>query len=93
MSSASITLSVDGMHCGSCVARVRDVLAGLPDIEDVSVNLASESATLRTQKAPNAKALNAALAERGFALRHDSYSLAIENMTCGSCAAHVARVL
>ena len=93
MTAASITLSVDGMHCGSCVARVRETLAQLPDIEDVNVNLANESATLRARAVPDAKAMDEALSAGGFRLRQDSFTLAIGNMTCGACAARVSRAL
>ncbi|MEX0279761.1 MAG: copper-translocating P-type ATPase [Arenibacterium sp.] len=91
MSSPLITLSVDGMHCGGCVARVGDALRGVSGVEDVSVNLANESATLRARETLDAGTLDIALKSRGFGLRGDTYSIAIENMTCGGCAARVAQ--
>ena len=40
-------LSIAGMTCASCVARVERVLARVPGVEGASVNLADESATIR----------------------------------------------
>ena len=38
------TLSISGMHCGSCVGRVDQALRGIPGAHDVSVNLTTERA-------------------------------------------------
>lgn len=36
-----ITLNVRGMHCGSCVARIRRALSGIAGVETATVDLAS----------------------------------------------------
>jgi len=41
---STLDLSVGGMTCASCVARVERALRGVPGVQDVSVNLATESA-------------------------------------------------
>ncbi len=41
-----VTLIVDGMSCGSCVGRIEKVLSGLPGVERVAVNLATETAVV-----------------------------------------------
>jgi Cu+-exporting ATPase len=41
-----VTLNVDGMSCGSCVGRIEKVLSGLPGVERVAVNLATETAVV-----------------------------------------------
>jgi len=43
---SSITFSIDSMTCASCVGRVDKALGGVPGVLDVSVNLASETATI-----------------------------------------------
>jgi len=42
-----IDLKVEGMTCASCVARVEKALKKVPGVEEASVNLATETATLR----------------------------------------------
>jgi len=42
----SVRLNVTSMTCASCVGRVDKVLAALPGVMDVNVNLASETATV-----------------------------------------------
>ena len=44
---AKKTLNVTGMTCASCVANVESALAKVPGVSEVSVNLASEKATLQ----------------------------------------------
>ena len=41
---ATLDLSVGGMTCASCVMRVERALKSVPGVQDVSVNLATESA-------------------------------------------------
>ena len=42
----SLQLTVEGMSCASCVGRVERVLAAQPGVEQASVNLATERATI-----------------------------------------------
>jgi Cu+-exporting ATPase len=42
--SNTIRLSIDGMHCGSCVAKVEAALAEVPGVQNATVNLAERSA-------------------------------------------------
>jgi Cu+-exporting ATPase len=44
---ASVELSVTGMSCASCVARVEKALRALPEVESASVNLLTERASVR----------------------------------------------
>jgi Cu+-exporting ATPase len=43
---AQHTLPVRGMHCAACVGKVERALAGVPGVETVAVNLATERATV-----------------------------------------------
>lgn len=47
VNSELVTLDVEGMTCASCVFRVEKALKQLPDVEAVSVNLATEKANIR----------------------------------------------
>jgi Cu+-exporting ATPase len=61
---ATLALRVEGMTCASCVARVEKALRKVPGVEDASVNLATETATV-TASAPVADAAIAALRKAG----------------------------
>jgi len=47
VSVAPLDLSVGGMTCASCVARVEKALLAIPGVTDASVNLATETARIR----------------------------------------------
>ncbi len=42
-----LTLSIQGMHCASCVATIEKALSAVPGVEDASVNLATARAEVR----------------------------------------------
>ena len=46
-SEGAITLSIEGMHCASCVARLENGLKKTEGVVDVSVNFASETASVQ----------------------------------------------
>ncbi len=69
---STMTVGVEGMSCASCVGRVEKALAPLPGVLGVSVNLASETATVTLAAGPDAAdraALAAALKRAGYSLR------------------------
>jgi Cu+-exporting ATPase len=55
----SLELSVSGMTCASCVARVEKALAKVPGVESASVNLATETASVRADRDVMEAALSA----------------------------------
>ncbi len=61
-----IELSIAGMTCASCVARVEKVLARVPGVLTASVNLASERARLRVARGVPLTALLQAVARAGY---------------------------
>ena len=61
----TIELSVEGMTCASCVARVEKSIAKLPGVSTVSVNLANETAQVKGG-AINAAELVRAVEKTGF---------------------------
>lgn len=58
MSELSCDIGIGGMTCASCVARVERAIAKLPEVEAVSVNLATESARV-TWKSTDASPVSA----------------------------------
>ncbi|MEN5060756.1 heavy metal translocating P-type ATPase [Luteimonas sp. TWI1416] len=64
---ATLTLTIEGMTCASCVGRVEKALAAVPGIESAAVNLATERATVRGTAA--IEALIAAVDRVGYTAR------------------------
>src|SRR5688572_27370214 len=58
---------VEGMTCASCVARVERSLAAVPGVSEVSVNLATEAATVHADMSVPIDALRAAVEKAGYA--------------------------
>ncbi len=64
----TLTLSIEGMTCASCVARVEKALKAVPGVESAEVNLATERATVHAANATGAAAtaLIAAVVRAGY---------------------------
>ena len=76
----SITLGIEGMHCASCVGRVERALSAVPGVQQASVNLATERASVQAATPLDAAALVQAVTAIGFAA----------NTIADSSAAHAA---
>ncbi len=62
-----ITLTLGGMHCAACVARVERALSAAPGVELALVNLATRQAKVRyNPAATNLEALTAVVQEAGY---------------------------
>ena len=88
-------LHIRGMTCASCANRVEKALANIPQLQNASVNLASEQAHIEI--APHAQPAEA-LAQAVQSVRKTGYEvvltqtdLAIAGMTCASCAGRVEK--
>jgi P-type Cu+ transporter len=67
MPTETLRLSVQGMTCASCVARIEAALAAVPGVLEVNVNLASESAAVRAVAGiTGARELLAAVESAGY---------------------------
>jgi copper-transporting P-type ATPase V len=62
----SLDLSVQGMTCGSCAARVQRVLARQAGVADAEVNFATGRARVRTDRPTDVAALQAAVERIGY---------------------------
>lgn len=65
MSKQNIRLAITGMSCASCAGRVDKALAAVDGVEEVSVNLASDSAEVKGE-ALQVDSLIAAVEESGY---------------------------
>ena len=70
MSSSAIpvtqSLKIEGMSCASCVGRVERVLAAVPGVDKVSVNLATESARVESAQPVAFDLLRQAIDKAGY---------------------------
>jgi Cu+-exporting ATPase len=64
-----VELSIQGMHCASCVQKVERELAAEPGVVSASVNLATETARVRLVPAAEVADLTAAVERAGFQAR------------------------
>lgn len=90
----SLDLGIGGMTCASCAARVERAIRAVPGVRDVAVNLATERAHVdfaAGQADPAAVA--SAIGEAGYEVAEQTVDLAIEGMTCASCARRVETAL
>ena len=95
-----LSLAIKGMSCASCTGRVEKALRAVPGVAGVSVNLATERATVQLEKAPGnaqstvlAAALVAAIDKAGYAIDQQETTLDIGGMSCASCVGRVEKVL
>jgi heavy metal translocating P-type ATPase len=91
--SATVTFSVEGMTCASCVGRVERALRAAPGVTAAEVNLATETARISTDGAADPQALAQVLDAAGYPARLASLQLQVADMTCASCVARVERAL
>ena len=92
---------VEGMTCGSCVARVEKALAATPGVKESSVNFATEQASVKAGREVTLDMLKAAVKKAGYAvgdtagaaLGEASVRLKIGDMTCASCVSRVEKAL
>jgi len=91
------TLKIEGMHCASCVSAVEKSLNKVEGVEDASVNLASETASVSfNEKNVKDKDLKEAVESAGYSIGEqepESRTLKIEGMHCASCVSSVENFL
>ncbi len=89
-----VTLPVAGMTCASCVSHVEEALRKVAGVSEVSVNLATEKATVQYDPSVAGVAdLVRAVGSTGYEVRRARIVLSIGDMTCASCVSHVEDAL
>lgn len=84
---------IRGMSCASCVARVEKALRQLTGVIDVSVNLATEEASLKTTPEVQVAELAAAVRNAGYEVATQTIEFQIDGMSCASCVGRVEKAL
>ncbi len=86
-------LGITGMSCASCAGRVEKAIARVPGVHSASVNLATESATVRHDGRPSTAELVAAVEAAGYGVTREEHTLPIAGMSCASCVARIEKAL
>ncbi len=89
----AIRLQVSGMTCASCVTRVEKSLQAVPGVQEATVNLATEVASVQVDPGVDANVLAAAVRKAGYDVATHEVALDVEGMTCASCVARVEKAL
>ncbi len=94
MAEHKMAMPVRGMTCASCVAHVEKALKNVEGVGEVSVNLATEKASLdfRTDAVKTRDLVNA-VKDTGYEIPTETMVLPIGGMTCAACVNHVEQAL
>ncbi len=94
MASKQISLPVTGMTCAMCVKNVERSLKRADGVADVTVNLATEKATVDYDACKlKVGDLVSQIEKSGYGVARASIDLPITGMTCAMCQKNVARAL
>ena len=101
MNQATGNFPVKGMHCAACSSRIEKVVGAMEGVEEVSVNLATETMELRwDQELVKITEIADRIRGLGFELvveetRRDAVTLdlALTGMACASCSSRIERVV
>ncbi|WP_068825511.1 heavy metal translocating P-type ATPase [Pseudomonas sp. BMS12] len=85
-------IPIRGMTCASCAGRVERALRQVPEVQQSSVNLASEQARV-TAPRERLDELLAAVDHAGYSVPLQRLELSISGMTCASCVGRIERAL
>mgnify|MGYP000858922393 CR=1 FL=1 len=91
---ARVDLPVRGMTCSACATRLEKALGLVAGVESATVNFAVERADVSYDPDRLAVAAIAdAIVKAGFEVPAESFSFAIEGMTCSACSTRVEKAL
>jgi Cu+-exporting ATPase len=88
-----VRLSIKGMTCASCVARVERALKRAEGVEEARVNLTTEEAFLRLKEGVDLKEVLKRVAEAGYEPVVARAEIPVKGMTCAACVARVERAI
>ena len=85
----TVKLPVTGMSCASCVAHVEDAIATVTGVENASVNLATEIATVSVTASSDLPAIAEALDLASYPLQQSVERIDVQGMSCASCVSSI----
>ncbi len=89
-----LALPITGMTCAGCASHVEKALSAIPGVAEVSVNLATERASVHfASGSVSVEQLVAAVRDAGYDVALETVTLRIGGMTCASCVSSVESAL
>jgi len=91
-------LTVTGMTCASCSARIEKVVGRVPGVSHASVNLATERLSVEFDEAlASTEAIRKAVEGAGYGIAERQAGrrvvFPVDGMTCASCSARIEKVV
>src|SRR5215471_15076036 len=92
------TLSIGGMTCAACSARVEKAIRKLEGVENAAVNIATEKAVVTyNAETLTVSAIKEAVEKAGYEVREKSkgstVTIPIGGMTCAACSTRVEKAI
>ena len=84
-----LELPISGMTCASCSSRLQRALGAVDGVEDASVNLVTERASVSLLDGRSAGPVVEAVRDAGFDVPPQTARLSVEGMTCATCSGRV----
>ena len=90
-----IKLKIIGMNCASCSAKIERVIKKIDYIENIEVNLLTNTANILFKEYDDEKLkeIISKIEKLGYIVEHKNIEITIEGMSCASCSAKIERVL
>lgn len=64
--SAVVTLAIEGMGCGACVAKIEKTAQSVAGVSDITIDLANKQASIRFAPPADAASIAKAIDEAGY---------------------------
>jgi P-type Cu+ transporter len=98
MNAKKQSLRIEGMHCASCSQSVERALKAISGVQDASVNLLGENASVTHDGSVALETLMRAVKDAGFTAEaklasQEDFLIGVDGMTCAGCTASVERAL
>lgn len=108
MGQNKLEFAVTGMHCAACSARIERIVGAMPEVENVTVSLATDTAQVHLHEGTDAALVREkvirSVADAGFTAealnvqgadsgQDRKVELAIGGMHCAACSSRIERVV
>ena len=89
----STRLKISGMTCATCAETIRNALLKREGVENVEVNLSTETAIVDHDDKTDVADMERAITEAGYTVQRENAVLKIGGMTCATCVATIENAL
>ncbi len=94
MSNKSVTLSIRGMSCASCVSTIEKALGNLPGVDKATVNLVAGKAAVEYDPARvSTQQMEKAITDVGYEVGKEEVVLRVSGMSCAACVSKIEKAV